>query len=253
MNRASTTAPDDPRGVPPRPHWQVWAIALSAGLAAGIGSWLAGELAHGAFKPRLFAIEVMGGLSSRQPSRESQNAADSKNATVVFAILGGVTGLTMGFAGGLAGRSGSRGLKVGVGALVIGGLVGALASLALVPLFFRGFVPDRSDLLAPVMIHGSIWVAVGAVGGLAFAIGMRCWGRLADAIAGACFGALLATIFFHASAAGLFPDSGSTEPVASTSIVRLLAMGLISVLVAIGAAAGAQGGFLHPASSGTEN
>jgi hypothetical protein len=223
---------------------------LTAGLAAGLGSWLAGELAHEAFKPRLFVVEVMG-MSSRQPSRESQIAADCKNATLVFAILGGVTGLAMGLAGGFAGRSGSRGFKVGLGALVIGGLVGTLASQSLVPLFFRGLVPDRSDLLAPVMIHGSIWVAIGAVGGLAFAIGLRCRARLADAIAGAAFGALLATIFFHASAAAVFPDSRSTDPVASTSLVRLLAMGLISVLVAIGAAAGAQGGFLHPTSNGT--
>ena len=252
MNSASTTVPDDRCGIQPRPRRQVWTIALAAGLLMGLGSWLAGERAHEAFKPQLFVVEFMG-LTSRQPSTASLNVADYKNATLVFAILGGMTGLAMGLAGGLAGRSRSRGVKVGFAALVIGSLVGALASQALVPLFFRRLVPDRSDLLAPVMIHGGIWVAIGAVGGLAFAIGMRCRGRVADAIAGASFGALLATIFFHASAAALFPESGSTDPVARTPIVRLLAMCVISVLVAIGAAAGSQGGFLNPKSSGTEN
>jgi hypothetical protein len=61
---------------------------------------------------------------------------------------------------------------------------------------------------------------------------------MGDVVAGACFGALLATICFHASA-GLFPDSGSTDPVARQPVIRFLAMSLITVSIAVGSAWGA--------------
>jgi hypothetical protein len=188
-----------------------------------------------------------------QPSRESQAAADLANATLAFTLLGGVTGLILGFAGGLCGRSPVRGAIVGLAGLAAGATVGGLASKILVPLFFRGLVPDRNDLLTPIMIHGGICMAIGAVAGLAFAIGMGCWRRLPDAIAGACFGALLAMFLFHALSGTLFPMSGSTEPVANTWIVRLMATVLTPVLVAVGAARGVQGGFLHPTSRGNDH
>ena len=108
MNQASTTAPMAPGESRPRSHRQIWAIALGAGVAAGLIAWLAGELAHGFFRPRLYKVEVMGLGMTMQPSRESQAAADLTNATLAFAILGGVTGLAMGFAGGLADRSPAR-------------------------------------------------------------------------------------------------------------------------------------------------
>jgi hypothetical protein len=226
-------------------RWQVWAIVLACGAAAGLVSWLAGELAHGAFKPRLFVVEAMG-MKSLQPSRESQRAADLKNATLVFSILGGVTGLAVGVAGGLAVHSPERGLKVGLLALGAGALVGALAAFALAPFFFRELIPDSNDLLSPILIHGGIWTAISAVGGIAFAFSMgTSKRRFADAIAGACFGAILATIFYHALAAAVFPEAKSTEVVANAAIVRFLAMSLVPILIAVGAAIGAQGGFLR--------
>jgi len=224
---------------------QLWAMIMVCAAAAGLGSFLAGELAHDAFKPQLFPVEVLT-VRALQPSRESQRAADLKNATLVFSILGGMTGLAMGLAGGLAVHSLARGLKVGVVALGAGGLVGALVSLALVPLFYRELIPDTNDLLLPVLIHGGIWTAIGAVGGIALAVAMRKSKRqFADAIAGACFGAVLATIFYHALAAAAFPDAKSTEVMANTPIVRFLAMSLVPIMVSIGAAIGAQGGFVH--------
>jgi hypothetical protein len=189
------------------------------------------------------------GISSLEPSRESQRAAELKNAALVFAILGGVTGFAMGLAGGLAVRASARGLKVGLVALVAGALVGTLASLGLVPLFYRELIPDTNDLLTPILIHGGIWTAIGAVGGIAFAIGTGMSKKqFADSIAGACFGAVLATILYHMLAAAVFPAAKSTEAVANTAVVRFLAMSLVPILIAIGAAIGAQGGFVRPTS-----
>jgi len=186
-------------------------------------------------------------MRSLQPTQGSQNTANLQNAALVLTILGCVTGVAMGFAGGLAGRSPWRGVIIGLGALAVGGLVSALSSWALLPLFYRRIVPDPNDLLSPILIHGGIWMAIGAVGGLAFAIGMGCRRCLATAIGGACLGAILATVLFHLIGAGLFSDSGSTEPIASQALVRLLAMLLVTVLVAIGAARGAEGHIAVPA------
>ena len=164
----------------------MWAIALAAGFTAGLVSWLGGELTHEAFKPQLFKIKIAF-TTFIQPTAASLNTADLKNASLVFTILGGVTGAVMGIAGGIAGRSLSRGLIVGFGTLLAGSLVGTLTSLALLPIYFRQSVPDPNDLMSPIMIHGGIWMAIGAVGGLAFALGMGC-GRVAfNAIVGACF------------------------------------------------------------------
>jgi hypothetical protein len=238
----STTVPPRSEGNRARPRQQVrvWAIALAGGVVAGLVSWLAGESAYGAFRPKLFKVVIMQSTHFT-PTMQSMNDADLKNATVAFAILGGVTGLVMGFAGGLAGRSVSRGVIVGLGAQALGGLVGALASLALVPLFYRQLVPDTNDLLSPIMIHAGVWMAIGAVGGLAFGIGLRCGRNLLGAVGGACLGACLATVVYHLLSASLFLDSGSTEPVATSPLVRLLAMLLVPVFVATGAARGALG------------
>ena len=103
LSNALTTFPDHD-GDRPCPHHQIWAIALTAGLGAGLLSYIGGELAYDAFQPRLFKVEGPG-MVSMQPSVESQNAADLKNAALAFAILGCVTALAMGFAGGVAGRS----------------------------------------------------------------------------------------------------------------------------------------------------
>jgi hypothetical protein len=236
-----------PEGSRPRSHRQIWAIALGAGVAAGLIAWLAGELTHGFFRPRLYKVEVMGLGTTMQPSRESQFAADLRNAALAFAILGCATGLAMGLAGGLAGGSAARGVVVGLAAQAAGGLVGALAAAALVPFFYRRLVPDSNDLLTPILLHGGIWMAIGAVGGLAFALGLNSRRRLANALGAACIGAFLAAVLFHLLSGSLFPDSGSTEPVASSSGVRLLALLLVTTLVAVGAARGALGRADRPA------
>jgi hypothetical protein len=235
--------------VRPRPHRQIWAIALSTGIATGIIFWLAGESVRGLFPPQLFQVTVAF-TTYTQPTAASLNTADLKNATLVFTILGAVTGLAMGIAGGFAGRSLARGLVVGLGGFAAGGLVGALASLGLIPLFYRRLVPDPNDFLSPILIHAGIWMAIAAVGGLAFAVGMRCTRRSFDAVVGACLGAFLATLVFHGLGEALFADSGSTAPVATSALVRLLASFLVTVLIACGAVKGTLGRGSGLASSG---
>ena len=91
---------------------RVWVIALSFGLAAGVLSWIIGEFTLNAFRPRLFTVVILT-QTYVQPTTESTNASDFKNATLAFAIFGSVIGLAMGLAGGMASRSKARGITVG--------------------------------------------------------------------------------------------------------------------------------------------
>jgi hypothetical protein len=225
----------------------VWGIAVAAAVVAGLVSWLAGELALNAFQPRLFKIQVLGGATFVQPTTQSQNAADFKNATLAYAILGGMTGLAMGLAGGLAGRSILRGVIAGLGAAAIGAVVGTFASVALLRYFHRGHVPDPNDMSSPILVNAGIWMAIGAVGGLALAIGMSCARRAPQAVLGACLAACLGAVLFQLLAATLFPESGYAEPIASSSTVRLLAKLLVTVLVAAGAVLAVQPHVQSPA------
>jgi len=213
---------------------------LGFGIGAGLLGWIVGETAHEFFKPTLYRVEVMG-LTADRPTQESQDAADSKNATLAFAILGCVTGLGMGLAGGLADRSLARGVTVGLGAQAAGALVGVLSSFVFLPSFYGRAVPDQDNLLTPTLIHGGIWAAIGAVGGLAFAIGMRSRGHLLNALGGACVGAFSASVLYHVLSGTLVLDSSTTAALGSSAKVRLMAMILVTVLVAIGSARGALG------------
>jgi hypothetical protein len=220
--------------------YRAWIAALMAAVASGLVSWGIGELAREAFPPELVRVEVMHS-TFLEATDLTKNAADRKNAALVFAVLGGVTGLAMGLAGGFVGRSVSRGVIVGLGAQAIGFLAGGAVALALIPLLHRRLVPDTNDLLSPILVHGGVWMAIGAVGGAALAIGMRCWRGLASALVGGCTGALVASVAFHLFSAGLFPEVESTEPIAPTPHLRLLAMLCVTVMVAIGATKGTLG------------
>jgi hypothetical protein len=214
---------------------------LTAGIAAGLVSWLGGELTHGLFQPSLSLINFGMGVSLTMPTAVSQNVADLHNAAVAFGILGGVTGLALGLAGGLASHSLMRGVIIGFAALVVGGLVGIATSLTLIPLSYRQFVPDTNDLYTAILIRGGIWTAIALVGGLAFASGLGCPRRIPHVLVDVCVGALLATVVFQLLSAVLFADSRSTDPIANSVFVRLLAMLMIPVVVAIGAARGVMG------------
>jgi hypothetical protein len=177
-----------------------------------------------------------------EPTRESLYAADLKNAALVNAVLGCAAGFAMGFAGGLAVRAPLRGIFVGLSAQAVGLLVGALAALALIPVFHpvspRPFPTVTTDVWLPLMLHASVWAAVGTVGGAAFSIGMGYKARLRAAIGSATAGALLAAVFFQLIGVCLPLGAGATGPVARWSGVRLVAMLLPNLMIAAGAVMG---------------
>jgi hypothetical protein len=219
----------------PRPHHQILAIALVAGVAAGLLSFTGGEFAYGAFRPRLFKVDGPG-MVSMQPSVESQHAADLKNAALAFAVLGCVTALAMGIAGGVAGRSFGRGTMVGLGAQAGGSLVGSLAALVLLPLVSHRFGEGTNDVVWRLVIHTAILSAIGAVGGLAFAIGMGCRRSLVRAVTATSVAAFLAAALIRLFDVCFSAHSAQVDLVARSSILRFVAMFVPSLLIAVGAA-----------------
>jgi hypothetical protein len=178
------------------------------------------------------------GMKSMQPSRESQKAADIANSALASAILGSATAFMMALAGGLVVRSPLRGALAGIVAQAFGAAAGAASAYLLIPIFFQHLVPDSNDLLTPILIHGGIWMAIGVVSGMAFVAGRNTWRDLPLAVLSACVGAFTASISFHVLGGYLFPHISSLEPVGSSTVIRLLATFLVTVLVAIGIAKG---------------
>lgn len=219
---------------------RIWACALAAGIAAGLVSWLVGESVREAFKPRLFKVQVV--LQTFiQPTTESQNAADYKNAVLAAGLMGGLLALALGGAGGLAARSASHAGIAGLGGAALGALLATTAALGALRLFFLRHVSDPNDLVTPVLAHGAIGLVIGAVGGLALAVGLGQLRSIPNAIVGGCVGALLAALIVVILTTVLVPDNDPSRPLPDSSLARLIARLVPCLFVAVGAARGVQG------------
>jgi hypothetical protein len=232
---SSALRPSTENAVTPSP---VWRITLACGGTAGIISWALGELAQGAFKPVLVKQVMLTGTFI-QPTLITENVADFKNAMLAFALLGGAMALAMGIAGGLGARSIVRGLTVGSIGATIGALVGAGVSRLVLPIFYRRLSPDPNDVMTPILVHGAIWTALGAVSAISFAIGIKARRDFFYIVVNACVAAFSASFLYHMAAEGLFPAANSSEPIANSAAARLLAAVFVTMLVAVGAASGA--------------
>jgi hypothetical protein len=222
-----------------RDQRRIWTSAVACGLAAGLVAWLEGEMAVHAFKPQTFAVRII--LSTFiQSTTASENAASTKNAVLAFVLLGATTGLAMGLAGCIAGQFQRRGAIITLLGGVAGAALAGLVSWKVVPGFFQGMVPDPNDIITPILVHGAVFVSIGAVGAVVFVLALGRAQAVPQAVAGACLGACLATVLSHIIGAGLFPDSQSTTlPVPESSLLRLISRLLVTFLVAVGAAWGA--------------
>ena len=146
-----------------------------AGLVAGVVSWLIGEAVVTVFRPPYQAQNVMG-QTIMKATFEDQSAADTKNATLAFALLGGVLGAALGMAGGVArGRPGREWYRRS-SALFWARCWAPGRRCALLPFYFRALDKAQEDLsrdlTLPLLVHGGIWAACGLAGGAAFGIGL---------------------------------------------------------------------------------
>jgi hypothetical protein len=205
-------------------------LALAAGLIAGLAAFGLGEVVYGWF-PAEGVPQMLGGAAVTMPTVETNTVAATKNSALSFAFLGGCMGLVFGIAGGLARGSGRAALAAGSIGLLGGAVLGAVLPLALVGPYIR-MQNDRSsdDLLYPLGMHSLLWGTLGAVGGLAFGIGLGPGHRLRSllfALVGACVG----TALYEVIGAAVAPLAKTSDPISTTWLTRLLARMLVAIAV----------------------
>ncbi len=208
------------------------ALAIAAGLIAGVASLLAGEMIL-----KSYQNDLVPALKITPSAEDMRRWRDARlySASLTFATMGGFLGLTMGLAGGLARRSGVAGARAAILGLLLGTAATASLALVLVSVFFKRHDPQSGDLVFPLLTHGAIWSAVGAIGGLAFGLGVGGQGRWKVTLVGGFVGAVTATIVYEIVGALAFASSKTDLPVSSSIATRALAQLLVAILSAVGA------------------
>jgi hypothetical protein len=205
---------------------QTWSIALIAGLAAGTIAWGIGE--------RMLIPELVLPTAKGTNTDLTLAAEGIHNAVVAFGVLGAVMGVCSGVAGGVIQRSVLWTLLAAASGFVLGGGAGMGIAKMLVPIYYEHI--RENDLTHPLIVHGGTWAGVGAVAGLAFAIGLGSgWGRMMRLVAGCAGAALLAAFIYDFVGVTVFPLAMTDRPVSKTWETRLLARLLVAVLIAAGA------------------
>ena len=111
-----------------------------------------------------------------------------------------------------------------------------VASLAwlLVPVFYKRYDPQVGNLALPLLTHGALWSATGAIGGLAFGVGLGRQGRWNATLVGGLVGAAAATVVYEFAGALAFASSKTDMPVSSSIETRAMAHLLVVILSAVG-------------------
>jgi hypothetical protein len=221
-------------------------MVLVAVLAAGLLSWAGIEATRGLIRPQVFQKQMPDGSTVVDATLDSKKSADMKDVALASGIQGGALALVLAVLGGLVGRSPGRGLAVGLCAMVAGAAAGAAAGYRLFPIIFRDHVPDPNDLLTPLLVQAGIWIAIGAVAGLALGLGLGSVRRVPDALWGSVLGGFLAAGLYRLLYGMLSPASSPTVLVALDPTNRLLAAFCLAGLVSVGAAWGAIAGSTAP-------
>jgi len=207
-------------------------------MLAGLAAWLIGEGTLTVFEPPPNMIRAMGLLLNR-PSFEARTAAELKNVSLASGIHGACLGLALGIVAGLTRGSLRGGIVAGLSGLVLGFSAAAGASAALLPSYYHQL--DRApealshDLVLPFLIHAGTWAVVGAMGGIAFALGLREKGKFAAIVVGGVLGGILGTVVYEVVGSLFFSDARTTEPLASNWAPRLVGKLAVCVLAALGA------------------
>jgi hypothetical protein len=209
----------------------IWAWALTAGVLAAAATGIVGEKYYNYFIPN-----PAGDPHDMVAFDRSKAVSDARNSALAYGILGGSLGLALGLGGGLARGS----LFRSVFAAGVGGLAGAGGAVALsyqlMPVFRANLNPQEPSILLPLLIHGAIWSAAGAAGGLAFGLGLGGFARTIRCLIGGIVGALLGTAVFEVAVATALPLTKIEDLIGPDQVVRLLPLACVAIFAALGAA-----------------
>ena len=225
-------------------------LSLAAGIMAGLISWIAGEAVVEHFKPETHREERYG-VERTLPTAKSLVATEIKNAALAFAILGGALGLALGLAGGLARGSLRFALSAATVGMVLAAMAGVILSFVLVPVFQTRFDMVDQGLTVPLLTHGGIWGAIGAMAGLAMGIGLGGWRSITCCLVGGLAGGILGALAYELAGAVVFPLDKTYQPLSETASSRLLGRLTVAVCVATGAVLATQFTGVKSASSPT--
>lgn len=214
---------------------RTWVVAMAGGLIALVLSWGAGEA----------TVEIFKGKEVKNPLAETVDMADTdrvavKNAIVSWGFQGALLGLTLGIAGAVARRSPRAALSSGLVGLFLGGVLGSLSTYAVFTTYFALVDGNSQDMIPALLAHASVASLIGASAGVAFGLGRGGRGVIIRTAFGGLCGAILGSCLYEVLGALLFPVDKTTDPVAASSLARLLCHGLIALFVAMSVAATAE-------------
>ncbi len=222
MTGEATSGRSGSSGVAPAASSEIraYVLVLSAGLAAALIAWAAGE-------SMMIEETGMGSRGGRTPI--SPVVYSTRNGMTSLGLLGGSLGLGLGLAGGLLrGSARSAGLAGLVG-VVLGGAAGAGAAKVLVPLYFSNY--SGVSLTVPLLVHGGLWTSISIAAGLAFGLGIGGPGRAIEAVIYAIAGALLATFTYEFAGVWLFPAAQTDRPLPLSSASRMFAYLVVGLMI----------------------
>jgi hypothetical protein len=205
-------------------------LAVS-GLLAGLLAFGVGEAVYDLIPAGNVTQHALG-LTKVSPTVATEIVAATRNGALAFGVLGLFLGGCLGLAGGLARRSSLAATAGGLGS-VLGLAAGVGTSLALLPfcIAWRFRYPDN-DLLISFLMHGAIWGSLGAVAGLAFAVGLGERSLRLRALTAGFFGALIGAVAFDLIGVVAFPGAMTDDPISRTWVTRLMARLLVTVATA---------------------
>ncbi len=169
----------------------------------------------------------------------AHSAAQTLEATLTFGSLGAVLGLALGLAGGFAGESARAASIAAIVGTIGGGAAGAAMTQVLMPIFLRLTEPNSGDLILAIFIQSGNWSVVGAVGGVAFGLGLGDRSRIVRAVIGGLLGGIAGAVVYEMAGAIVFPLDKTSDPISVTWGTRLLARLAVTTLASAGVAMGA--------------
>jgi hypothetical protein len=215
----------------------LWSLALAAGIVAGGLSWKLGEQYVGYHQPSLEASEDPYAFNRLNAEL---SVANTKNAAIAFGILGGLLGGLLGVVGGVAKRSMPLTIVSGLVGAVLGTAAGAAPAFGVIPYHYTHFNHpelEHESYFLPLAagVHFSMWGLLGAVSGLALALGLH-GARpkmLALGFLGGFIGALIGTVVYESIGAVAMPMDRTSDPISETSTSRMVARMAVAVATAL--------------------
>ncbi|MDX2036189.1 MAG: hypothetical protein SFX72_06025 [Isosphaeraceae bacterium] len=208
-------------------------LAAFAGIVAGVGSWAIGESIRELFKP-VFVVQKSD-FSNENALIEI--AALAREARAGYMILGAMTGLCLGLAGGIAGRCGRSAVVAGFLGLGLGAAASLGLSLGLIPVATSQPARMVDDIGFAIGVIAGLTAPLGLVGGAAFGLGLG-RGAIGPIVRGGLaglLGASIGVVLFLVVGAALFPLDQTSVPFPPSSLARAagrLAVALPAAVVA---------------------